>query len=139
MMFRNRAFPFVASIAIIPVIAFAQAAGSTASSGAYTDAQAARGKAQYSAHCASCHGEDLAGADVAPPLSGGSFGGNWKGQTAGALATRIRTTMPLDNPGSLGTATVADVSAYILSKNGYPVGKTELPREVSLLQSIKID
>ncbi|MDB5702181.1 MAG: cytochrome c [Sphingomonadales bacterium] len=139
MMFRTRAVPFAIFMGILPAIAFAQAAGSAASSGAYTDAQAARGKAQYSAHCASCHGEDLAGADVAPPLSGGTFGGNWKGQTAGALATRIRTTMPLDNPGSLGTAAVADVSAYILSKNGYPAGKTELPHEASLLQSIKID
>lgn len=139
MIFSSRAFPIAASIAIFPVIALAQAAGSAASSGVFTEAQAARGNAQYSAHCASCHGEDLAGADVAPPLSGGTFGGNWKGQTAGALATRIRTTMPLDNPGSLGTAAVADVSAYILSKNGYPAGKTELPREAGLLQSIKID
>jgi cytochrome c len=126
-------------VAILPAIAIAQAAGSSASAGVYTAAQAARGQTLYAARCAMCHGEDLGGQDVAPPLSGGTFSGNWKGQTAGALATRIRTTMPLDNPGSLGTAAAADASAYILSKNGYPAGAAELPREPSLLDKIKID
>jgi mono/diheme cytochrome c family protein len=134
-----RAVALSLSAAILPGIAFAQAAESIASSGIYTEAQAARGQAQYTAHCASCHGDNLNGVDVAPALSGGTFSGNWKGQTAGALATRIRTTMPLDNPGSLGGATVSDVSAYILSKNGYPAGKNELPRDASLLQAIKLD
>ena len=134
-----RIFQLGLCLAILPVIAFAQGAAGPASSGVFTDAQAERGKTQYSTHCASCHGEDLAGADVAPALSGGNFTSNWKGQTAGALATRIRTTMPLDNPGSLGQPTVADVSAYILSRNGYPAGKAELPKDVGLLQQIKID
>lgn len=138
-MMNFRTIALCASVAILPGIALAQGAGSAASSGVYTEAQAARGQAKYSETCASCHGEDLGGQDVAPPLSGSKFSGNWQGQTVGDLATRIRTTMPLDNPGTLGAAAVADVSAYILSKNGYPVGKTELARDASLLQSTKID
>lgn len=125
--------------AVLPAVTFAQAAGTSAASGVYTGAQANRGKEQYGTHCAACHGADLAGADVVPALSGGTFSGNWKGQTAAALAVRIRTTMPLDNPGSLSAATVADVSAYILSRNGYPAGQSELPSSASLLQPIKID
>lgn len=136
---RFRTAPITVSIVLLPAMALAQAAGSVASAGVFTDAQAMRGKAQFSAHCASCHGEDMAGADVAPALSGATFSSNWKGQTAAALATRIHTTMPLDNPGSLGPAAVADLSAYILSRNGYPAGKTELSREASLLASVKID
>jgi quinoprotein glucose dehydrogenase len=138
-MIRIRTLALCASAAILPGLAFAQSAGSAASSGVYTQAQAARGQAKYSATCAACHGENMGGADVAPPLTGSTFSGNWKGQTAGDLATRIRTTMPLDNPGSLGQAAVADVTAYILSKNGYPAGQTELARDASLLQQVKID
>jgi mono/diheme cytochrome c family protein len=138
-MTQYRTISIAIAVAILPAIAVAQAAGSGASAGVYTAAQATRGQAVYAARCAMCHGGDLGGQDVAPPLSGGTFGGNWKGQTAGALATRIRTTMPLDNPGSLGTAAAADVSAYILSKNGYPAGQSELPREPSLLEQVKID
>ncbi|PZU09103.1 cytochrome c [Sphingomonas sp.] len=124
---------------VLPGLAIAQAAGSAASSGVYSPAQAARGQAKYSAVCASCHGEDMAGVDVAPALTGGTFAGNWKGQTAGDLATRIRTTMPLDNPGSLGAAASADLAAFILSRNGYPAGQVELPRDATLLQQVKID
>lgn len=138
-MARIRMIPLVVTAVLVPGIALSQEKASLASAGVYTAVQAARGQAQFTAHCASCHGEDMAGADSAPALSGSTFNGNWKGQTAAALATRIRTTMPLDNPGSLGTAASADVTAYILSKNGYPVGTNELPRDASLLQTIKLD
>ncbi|QJU59053.1 cytochrome c [Sphingomonas sp. AP4-R1] len=131
-----------ASALILPGLALAQEAGSaasTASAGVYTAAQAERGQAQYSQVCAACHGEDMGGIDVAPPLTGTTFSGNWKGQTAAALANRIRTTMPLNNPGTLGIAASADVTAYVLSKNGYPAGQAELPKEPSRLQQIKLD
>ena len=127
------------AFALLPGIAVSQGAGRPASAGAYSAEQVTRGQQQYTAHCASCHGEDMAGADVVPALTGSTFAGNWKGQTVSALATRIRTTMPLDNPGTLGTGAVADVSAYILSKNGYPAGTADLPREPSQLQLVKID
>lgn len=134
-----RLVSLAAALAILPGIALSQGTGSAASSGVYSAAQAARGQTQYTAQCASCHGEDMGGVDVVPALSGSTFNGNWKGQTAGALATRIRTTMPLDKPGTLGLAATADVTAFILSKNGYPAGSTDLPRETSLLQSVKLD
>src|SRR5690606_9746594 len=100
----------------------AQDASHSLSDGVYSKAQAARGKALYESKCASCHGGSLAGADTAPPLAGSAFLGNWKGQTASDLATRIRTTMPQNDPGSLGTAAVADIMAYMFSGNGFPAG-----------------
>jgi mono/diheme cytochrome c family protein len=95
--------------------------------GAYTAAQATRGQAEFAAHCAACHGPELAGSDMAPALQGPGFVANWSGQTVGDLATRIHTTMPMDNPGSLNGKQVADVVAYILQQNSYPAGKTEIP------------
>jgi hypothetical protein len=42
------------------------------------------------------------------------------------------------DPGSLGAATVADITAYILTMNQFPTGTSELPRETQALQQIRI-
>jgi quinoprotein glucose dehydrogenase len=118
--------------------ALAQAAPA-ASSGVYSKAQAARGKAAYGDVCSGCHGDALEGADVIPPLTGTRFMSNWKGQTAGDLATRIRTTMPADNPGSLGQTASAEITAYLLEANGYPAGEADLPSGNSALAQIPLD
>lgn len=106
-----------------------QAVGArTVWSGVYTTAQANRGRAYYTERCAVCHGSGLQGADVNPALAGAQFTSRWRGQTVGALSNRIRTTMPLDEPGSMTSTTATDVSAYLLMRNLYPAGTTELPR-----------
>jgi quinoprotein glucose dehydrogenase len=117
---------------------YVQAAGRTVWDGVYTETQAARGKATYEARCASCHGLGLEGADLAPSLTGGRFMNAWKDQTVGAVVTRTRTTMPLGNPGSLGTAETVDIVAYILQQNQFPQGAAELPRDSASLQKIRI-
>ncbi|MEG8038637.1 c-type cytochrome [Sphingomonas sp. LR60] len=38
--------------------------------GVYTAEQSARGKVAYAENCAACHGDTLAGIDVAPALAG---------------------------------------------------------------------
>ncbi len=70
--------------------------------GVYSKAQAERGMKLYADACARCHGASMEGLDVAPPLTGARFLGNYAGQPAAALSSRIRTSMPLDMPGSLG-------------------------------------
>ena len=45
---------------------------SSSSSGVYTPDQAAAGEKIYFAQCSSCHGDDLAGREQAPALSGAS-------------------------------------------------------------------
>ena len=117
----------------------AQESTGSVNDGVYSGAQAERGKSAYAKNCQSCHGEALTGIDVAPPLVGGTFLGNWTGQTLGDLASRIRTTMPLNNPGSLGSASVADIIAHVLRVNGYAAGISDLPRDVQVLQMIRID
>jgi quinoprotein glucose dehydrogenase len=123
----------------LAVLLRAEEATSTVNDGVYTEAQAARGKIAYAKYCQACHGESMGGIDVAPPLVGGGFLSNWTGQTVGDLAARVRTTMPLNNPGTLGSATAADIIAQILKANGYAAGSAELPRDAQVLQMIRID
>lgn len=127
-----------AAIAILPVVAVSQEAAKTVWSGVYTQPQADRGGAAYAQHCASCHGEALGGGDAAPPLAGPAFLANWAGQNADALFVRIQDTMPLDNPGSLGSATVADIEAFMFARNEFPAGQAEFPAEASGSAAIAI-
>jgi len=106
--------------------------------GVFTADQAAQGKASYDNKCATCHGPDLTGAEMAPPLSGGIFLSNWSGQAAGDLFTRIHTTMPANDPGSLSNAETASILAYILSFNKFPAGATPLPSDDAGLAAIAI-
>ena len=53
------------------------------------------------------------------------------------LFERIHATMPGDAPGSLKPAEVADAIAFILSKDGFPAGQTELPSDAAALQPLK--
>src|SRR5712671_6272834 len=107
--------------------------------GVYTQEQAERGHSLYNQHCASCHGDTLAGGDVPPPLAGGDFLANWNGLTVGDLFERIRRSMPQDNPGRLSRQQNADVLAYIFSFNKFPAGKTELAHDTGLLKEIRIE
>lgn len=136
----HRAAPWAltAALVAIPGIALSQGAAKSVWSGVYSQAQADRGATAYAQHCAMCHGDALGGGDSAPPLAGGAFMANWYGQNAGALFTRIKTTMPLDNPGSLNAATVADIEATILARNDFPAGQAELPSDASQQAGIAI-
>jgi quinoprotein glucose dehydrogenase len=135
--------PFVTAAAAVCVlgVAFAAAAqgGSVASQGVYSKAQADRGMKLYADTCARCHGSSMEGLDVAPPLTGARFLGNYVNQPAAALSSRIRTSMPLDMPGTLGLQASADLTAAILAANTYPAGDTELPSSSSAQQAITID
>jgi mono/diheme cytochrome c family protein len=104
--------------------------------GVYTDEQAQRGRALFLDACSNCHGRDLEGADMTPPLTGGAFMANWDGLTLGDLADRIRNTMPLNAPGSLSRQDSAEIVTYILKFNEFPAGKDELPREVPAMKQI---
>jgi S-disulfanyl-L-cysteine oxidoreductase SoxD len=53
------------------------------------------------------------------------------------MADRIRTSMPKDKPNTLSREQVADVVAFILSKNGMPAGKTDLPGATEPQKAIK--
>jgi len=105
--------------------------------GVYTEAQAKRGEALYSQYCASCHGPDLAGGEMAPGLTGGEFTANWNDLSLGDLYERIRISMPQSAPGSLSRQQNSDILSYVLRKMNIPVGTTELSTSTDELKAIK--
>ena len=113
------------------------AQGKTQWDGVYTEAQAKRGEPLYNQYCASCHGPDLAGGEMAPGLTGGEFTANWNDLSLGDLYERIRISMPQNAPGSLSRQQNSDILSYILSKMNTPVGQTELSTNTDELKGIK--
>jgi mono/diheme cytochrome c family protein len=107
--------------------------------GVFTDAQATRGKALYAESCASCHGGELTGGEMAPPLAGGEFMAGWDGLTIGDLFERVRISMPQNAPGSLSGQQNADILSFMFSANKFPAGQTELPKEAGILKQIKFE
>jgi quinoprotein glucose dehydrogenase len=85
-----------------------------------------------------CHGDELAGSDLAPALQGDDFRGVWSGRTAAELFDKIQTTMPADQAGSLKPEQSADLVAYMFKLNAYPAGASELASDMAALQQIKI-
>jgi mono/diheme cytochrome c family protein len=107
--------------------------------GVYTEEQAKRGQPMYAENCASCHGPELMGGEMAPPLATGDFLSGWDGLTVGDLFERIRISMPQNAPGSLSGAQNADILAFILSANKFPAGKDELGNQAMMLKTIKFE
>ena len=107
--------------------------------GVYTEAQATRGEGMYGQYCASCHGPDLAGGEMAPGLTGGEFTANWNDLSLGDLYDRIRISMPQNSPGSLSGQQNADILAFVFSVNKFPTGTSELPKEAGILKQIKFE
>jgi mono/diheme cytochrome c family protein len=105
--------------------------------GVYTEEQATRGEAAYTADCASCHQPDLAGDGFAPSLAGPEFAAAWNDLSVGDLYDRIRQSMPPSDPGAVAPAAKVDIIAFLLKANKMPAGSTELPKEGEALKQIK--
>ena len=118
---------------------YAQSTPHSVWDGVYTADQAKRGQALYNQHCAHCHGDTLAGGEMAPPLAGGNFQSNWNGLSVADLFDRTRISMPQDKPGKLSREVNADILAYVFSVNQYPAGQTELPKASEVLKDIMIE
>jgi mono/diheme cytochrome c family protein len=100
----------------------------------YSEAQAKGGKELFAENCASCHGEDLSGAGLAPALAGTTFLGLWEGRSLADLYERLRTTMPADAPGSLSNENYIDVVAFLLQANEVPSGEQDLKTNAAELK-----
>src|SRR4029453_353526 len=105
--------------------------------GVYREGEAKGGDGLYAQYCASCHGPDLAGGEMAPGLTGGEFSSNWNDLSLGELFERIRISMPQNAPGSLSRQQDADILAFVLFKSKFPAGTTELPTQTDVLNTIK--
>jgi len=106
--------------------------------GVYTKEQGERGHALYLEKCAKCHTESLTGQPPAPALRGTGFMLNWNGKSVRDLQSRIRSTMPADQPGSLTRPESFEVAAFLLSANGFPAGASELAGTPAQLSEILI-
>jgi mono/diheme cytochrome c family protein len=120
-----------APAAVRPGSAAGQAATTSVRDGVYSRAQAARGQKIYGDKCAGCHPVEAFTDQV--------FLAAWNGQTAHALFTSIRTTMPQENPGGLRRQDYADLLAYLLQLNKLPAGSAELGASDEALKKVLIE
>ena len=120
---------------IVALLAASSAGAQSKSSGGYTSAQASHGATVYAQDCAQCHGASLRG-DSGPPLTGQTFQQAYGTGTAAQLYDFISRQMPQDKPGSLSQQQYLDVTAYILSRNGFASGNT--PLQIASLSQIRM-
>ena len=106
--------------------------------GLYTAAQAERGKGTFDRSCSRCHNSNLRGSDRGPTLVGDEFLNSWLDGSLEALFSFIRDSMPDGNASTVNDTRKADVLAYILQRNGFPTGATELPPDASKLEMVQI-
>ena len=101
-------------VAAVSMAAFA--GGKSTKDGAYTTAQAERGKAVYDKSCGNCHQADFYRERLT----------RFSGKPVGQLFEVVATSMPADNIGGLLTSEYLDALAYIFSITGSPAGSEEL-------------
>ncbi len=99
--------------------------------GIFTVEQSERGANLFATHCVRCHSIQ--------EFSGPAFATIWVEAPLAALYVRIANTMPLDQPGSLGTTEATAITAHILAENGMPTGSTALHGDLDWLMGIQID
>jgi mono/diheme cytochrome c family protein len=104
--------------------------------GIYSASQAMRGQSVYGARCSACHGVELGGSEHAPPLKGRRFWAEWDQETVRTLYSRIISTMPPSDPGSLAPNDAIDIVSYLLQSNGLPPGEKaiENPKELNVIR-----
>ena len=123
------------SLGIAPVIA-----QDTLPKVSFTAAQVSAGKSEYEKSCLDCHGANLDDGEFGgPPLRGTSFESKFFGSTADTLYGFMQALMPPDRPGRLSADTYANLTAYILSKNGIQPGSTPLPSDIDALAGLMVE
>ena len=111
--------------AVAAVLLFGSTLSGAHAAGTYTAAQAAAGAKSFGENCSRCHGARLQGVS-APALKGGASG--IKGDTLADTYTFLSAQMPADAPGSLSQTDYVNITAFILSKNGFKAGTTKLTK-----------
>jgi mono/diheme cytochrome c family protein len=96
----------------------------------YSEPQALRGEQRFKASCSSCH--------TIQEFAENAFADRWSGQTMAEAFEFVRSNMPENDPGGLKPAEYADVLAYILRANGYPIGTQDMPADKDALKKYEI-
>ena len=100
---------------VLAAAAYAATSSSTAA-GAFSAAQAERGKAVYEKSCKNCHQQEFYQDRLV----------RWQKKSVGELFEVVSTSMPADNVGALTTSEYLDVLAYVFSITGSKPGDDEL-------------
>jgi alcohol dehydrogenase (cytochrome c) len=127
---------FALWLSAVSLVASPALAAAQETAGLFTAEQAERGFSIYRAECSTCHGADLRGAG-GPALVGNDFLAAWArpDRTLDDLFYILKTTMPPGRSRDMSDAQHADVLAYVLQKNGFAFGATELGSDPALLAS----
>lgn len=120
---------FFAALGTAIVSAQATPSGKTVWDGVYTEAQAERATATFSASCARCH---TLSADGNRPLSGDKFWEGYTQKTVADLLAFVSKNMPNGQGGTLSAGAYNDLVALILKSNGFPPGPTEVAAETAV-------
>jgi mono/diheme cytochrome c family protein len=105
----------------------------------FTAEQAEHGEAAYVRNCQDCHGTTLDNGEFGgAPLKGSWFRQHWGNGSVAALHGKIKTTMPPDRPGQLSEQNYLDLTAFLLSQNGYAPGDKELPTDLDAQQKMSL-
>jgi mono/diheme cytochrome c family protein len=111
----------------VATVAAATTAGAQQRPPAFTDEQVARGKSIYQKNCQDCHGSTLDNGEFGgAPLKGSYFRQHWGAGDVSGLFGYMNTLMPPDRPGQLSPQSYVDLTAFLLSNNGYVAGAEEL-------------
>jgi mono/diheme cytochrome c family protein len=117
----------LAALAIMAVPPSAAAQSNGQRPPAFTESQAQRGQAIYQKNCLDCHGSTLDNGEFGgAPLKGSFFREHWSAGDVSALFGYVNTLMPPDRPGQLSEQSYVDLTAFLLSSNGYAAGSEEL-------------
>jgi polar amino acid transport system substrate-binding protein len=106
-------------------IAVSASAPAAALPALYTAGQAAIGEKKFQDNCSQCHGADLSGIS-GPALVGPTFASVKAAFTVGNIFLIVSQNMPATQPGSLAHEDYVEIMSFLLKKNGYPAGTTEL-------------
>jgi mono/diheme cytochrome c family protein len=96
--------------------------------GVYSSEQADRGRGVFDARCESCHGAAFEGGTLAPALKGREFLSGFRQKPLRRIYSRIISTMPPDDIGSLTESETLALVALLLRANGYAAGAEPLVR-----------
>ena len=131
---------FLAAGAIALVAAVGANDRKSVNDGVFSTAQRERGEIKYLKTCRECHERNLMGGgyDDIPPILGDEFLSNWTSWTVGDLFDFMQTEMPPKKKKRVGIepGDYADILAYILYRNGYPPGPSELAPSFDALSEI---
>jgi alcohol dehydrogenase (cytochrome c) len=119
---RERNMPRRFALAASALALWTCSAAAQQDTGPFTAGQAAQGHTDYSAACAACHHENLAGGGEAPSLAGGNFLKSWGDRSTRELYDYLHAAMPLGKGGSLSDQAYQNIVAFLLEANGATPG-----------------